>query len=185
MILEIVANVITTISIWLAVKNNIHTWTTSIVGGLLFLILFFQNQLYADATLQIFFVMTSLMGLWNWQHPKFGQGQRPITHVTATTFYYLLIGAIVAITGYGEFLSKHTNDFMPYTDASVLVLSIIAQCLLIQRKVESWMFWIIVNTASVGLYLYRGMDITAILYSGYWINAWYGWYRWTKIMRTT
>jgi nicotinamide mononucleotide transporter len=64
--LEIMANVTMTLSIWLAARNNVHTWTTGIVGCLLFGVVFIRNQLFADATLQLFFVATSLVGYWQW-----------------------------------------------------------------------------------------------------------------------
>ncbi|HEX8055265.1 MAG TPA: nicotinamide mononucleotide transporter family protein [Novosphingobium sp.] len=60
--LEITANLITTVSILLAARNSIHTWWTAIVGGALFAVLFYQNRLYADVTLQLFFIVTSLAG---------------------------------------------------------------------------------------------------------------------------
>lgn len=177
--LELVANCVATLSIWLAVRNNVHTWTTGIVGCFLFLIVFFQNQLYADATLQVFFIITSIIGCWQWKQSKLG---RP--SISKTDGYTLGMIAIVAITvtiGYGWLLLKYTKDFMPFIDALVLTLSIAAQCLLMQRKIESWPVWILVNTASIALYVSRGMNITAILYFGYWLNAWYGWYRWRSL----
>jgi hypothetical protein len=51
MILEVAANAVTTLSIWLAVKNSIHTWTTGIVGCILFLILFYTGQLYGEKSI--------------------------------------------------------------------------------------------------------------------------------------
>jgi nicotinamide mononucleotide transporter len=65
-------------------------------------------------------------------------------------------------------------------DAAVLALSVIAQCLQMQRKLETWPFWLGVNTLSVGLFASRGLLLTAALYAAYWVNAWYGWWRWQK-----
>jgi nicotinamide mononucleotide transporter len=57
---------------------------------------------------------------------------------------------------------------------------VIAQCLLTQRKVDTWPFWLAVNTISVALFASRGLTLTAALYAAYWINAWYGWWRWHR-----
>jgi len=57
---------------------------------------------------------------------------------------------------------------------------VIAQCLLMQRKMETWPFWLAVNTISVALFLSRGLLVTAALYAAYWLNAWYCWWRWKK-----
>ena len=181
MILEVAANAVTTLSIYLAVRNSIHTWWTGIVGALLFLILFYFNQLYADSTLQLFFVTTSLMGWWQWKHFAGKKIDRPISNTTIPIAVLAIgIAASVAI-GYGWLLKNFTNDFMPYVDATVLAGSVIGQVLLMNRKVESWPVWIMVNSLSIGLYYTRGMHITALLYAAYWVNAWYGWHRWKNV----
>jgi nicotinamide mononucleotide transporter len=62
----------------------------------------------------------------------------------------------------------------------VLVCSVIAQLLLMRGHRSTWPAWILVNTLSVPLYLSRGLQLTALLYAAFWINAWYGWWRWTR-----
>jgi len=184
MILEIAANAVTAASILLATRNSIHTWWTGIIGSLLFLALFYLNQLYADSMLQIFFVATSLMGWWQWKHFRGKKVDRPISKTDGSTAIIISCLAIVATMGYGWLLKTFTNDFMPYVDAAVMALSIIAQCLLMQRKLESWWVWVVVNTISIPLYASRGMYVTAALYAAYWINAWIGAASWKNIARS-
>jgi nicotinamide mononucleotide transporter len=71
---------------------------------------------------------------------------------------------------------------MPYLDAAVLAFSVVAQCLLMRRQIQTWPAWLIVNTLSVPLFASRGLWLTAVLYSAYWFNAWYGWSRWRASM---
>ena len=75
--LEISANVMTTVAILLAGRNSIHTWWTGIVGCLLFCFLFYQSLLYADVVLQMFFIVTSMVGWWGWRW----WGWWPLVHV--------------------------------------------------------------------------------------------------------
>lgn len=180
--LEIAANAVVTVSIWLAARNHAATWPTGIVGCALFIGVFLRNQLYADATLQLFFISTSVIGWWQWFHPIQPNtvGQRPITQARRVTLVWMVIAGIVVAAAYGWLLHRFTNAFMPYMDATVLALSVIAQCLQMQRKIETWPFWLGVNTLSVGLFAYRGLTLTAILYAAYWVNAWYGWWRWRR-----
>jgi nicotinamide mononucleotide transporter len=81
---------------------------------------------------------------------------------------------------YGWLLHRFTNAYLPYIDSAVLSLSVISQCLLMRRKLETWPFWLAVNTVSVALFASRGLLLTAALYAGYWLNAWYGWWRWHR-----
>ena len=171
-----------TVSIWLAARNHVYTWPTGIFGCALFSVVFLSNQLYADATLQLFFIATSIIGWWQWFHPVLPSttGQRPITKARPQTIVWMVIAGIAVTVSYGWLLHKFTNAFMPYMDAAVLALSVIAQCLQMQRKIETWPFWLGVNTLSVGLFASRGVLLTAALYAAYWLNAWYGWWRWQK-----
>lgn len=180
--LEIAANAVTTLSIGLAARNNVHTWTTGVLGCLLFGAVFFQARLYADATLQAFFCVTSVMGWWQWRHPLHAMvaAPRPITRTRPRTLAWMALGAAVVTLIYGGLLHRFTDAYLPYIDAAVLGLSVVAQCLLMQRKLETWPGWLAVNTLSVPLFASRGLWLTAALYTVYWVNAWYGWMRWRR-----
>ena len=65
-VLEVVANAVATGSIVLAARNSVHSWWTGVIGCALFLAVFFGARLYADATLQVFFIGSSLAGWWLW-----------------------------------------------------------------------------------------------------------------------
>ena len=187
--LEIAANAVTTLSIWLAARNSRHTWSTGIVGGVLFGVQFFRAQLYADVTLQGFFLVTSAVGWWQWAHARRAAHtsaapmERPVTRARPATLAWMVLGATGVTFGYGALLHHFTDAYAPYVDSAVLALSVAAQFLLMQRQIETWVFWIVVNTLSVPLYASRDLKLTAVLYGAYWLNAWYGWWRWQRLRR--
>jgi nicotinamide mononucleotide transporter len=167
---ELAANLITAASIVLAGRNNIHTWWTGIVGCVLFAWVFFGARLYADAGLQLFFIATSMAGWWNWQRGNKGKPTpvrwtRPAVVVAAA-----LAGCVTAVVQ-ARILAGHTDAAAPLPDAAVLGLSVVAQLLLMGRRVESWLFWLVVNAIAVPLFWSRGLHLTAALYAFYWANA--------------
>lgn len=181
-VLEIAANAVTTAAIVLAARNNVHTWSTGIVGCVLFGWLFYESQLYADALLQAFFLVTSVLGWMRWTS---GNGTTRLT-ITASSHNTLLLsvaGGLVVALAYGEILRRFTNAFAPFWDSSILVASVIAQLLLMNRKLETWHFWLVVNTIAVPLFVSRGLWLTAVLYSAYWINALIAARRWRREMQ--
>jgi nicotinamide mononucleotide transporter len=180
--MEITANAVMTLSIGLAARNSGLTWPSGIVGCALFIVVFVRNQLYADAMLQLFFVATSLIGWWQWSHPATPTTtrERPITTAKLSTVVWMIFAAAGVTGSYGWLLHRFTDAYLPYIDSAVLALSVIAQCLLMQRRVETWPFWLTVNTLSVGVFASRGLLLTAVLYMAYWANAWYGWWRWRR-----
>jgi nicotinamide mononucleotide transporter len=177
--LELAANGLTAAAILLAGRNNVHTWWTGIVGCTLFGILFAQNRLYADVALQVFFVATSLAGWWKWARGDHGK-PLPITHAGATNLAWTVPLGVAATASYGALLHFTTNAYAPFLDSAVLVFSVIGQILMMQRRVENWAFWLLVNSIAAPLYFSRGLMLTAALYAGFWVNAivsWRTWYR--------
>ena len=180
--LEISANVMTTVAILLAGRNSIHTWWRGIVGCLLFCFLFYQSQLYADVVLQMFFIVTSMVGWWGWRRGHQGQSL-PISHIDLRKSLWLVQFGLLATGAYGLLLHYFTDAYAPFIDSAVLVFSIIAQVLLMQRRVENWVFWLIVNSIAAPLYASRELYLTAFLYVAYWINALVSWRSWREMAR--
>jgi nicotinamide mononucleotide transporter len=188
--LEWAAMVMTTICIFLAGRNNIHTWWTGIVACTLYGVLFFGAQLYADVTLQIFFVITGIIGWYSWANInggyKFNAWFKPglqISRVKVSSFAMMVIGAVVVALGYGWLLLTFTDAFAPMIDSLVLTFSVVAQLLLMRRKIETWPLWIVVNTLAVPLFFSRELFLTALLYAIYWAHAWYAWWKWNRMSK--
>jgi nicotinamide mononucleotide transporter len=178
--LELAANIFTAAAIVLAGRNNVHTWWTGVVGTVLFGLLFAQNRLYADVALQIFFVITGLLGWWKWLRGRDGEAL-PVTHAGMPSMLWILPLGLGATAAYGAMLHHFTNAYAPFPDSAVLVFSVIGQILMMQRRVENWGFWLLVNTIAVPLYFSRGLHLTAVLYAGFWINALVSWRNWHKL----
>ncbi|MGJ7917229.1 nicotinamide riboside transporter PnuC [Massilia sp. LXY-6] len=178
--LELAANLFTAVAIVLAGRNNVHTWWTGVVGCALFGLLFAQNRLYADVALQIFFVVTSLVGWWKWLRGREGE-PLPVTHAGMAGMLWIVPLGVGATAAYGAMLHHFTNAYAPFPDSAVLVFSIIGQVLMMQRRVENWSFWLLVNTIATPLYFSRGLHLTAVLYAGFWINALVSWRSWHRL----
>lgn len=177
--LEIAANAVMAVSIVLAGRNNIHSWWLGIIGCSLFSVLFYRNQLYADAVLQLFFIVTCIIGWRQWLRGDHGHALHIRTTRPATLLKMALAG-VAATAAYGLMLKHYTDAFAPYVDSAVLMFSVMAQILLMGRRIENWLVWLLVNTISVPLYASRGLYLTAALYVGYWINAIVAWRHWRR-----
>jgi len=180
--LEIAANAVMALSIVLAGRNNVHSWWLGIVGCSLFAVLFHDVRLYADVTLQVFFVLTCIAGWVQWLR---GAGGKPLPITSASTKTVALMAAagLAATVAYGLMLREFTDAYAPFIDSAVLAFSVIAQFLLMGRRIETWPAWVLVNTVSVPLYASRGLYLTAVLYAAYWVNALLSWWWWHRQMK--
>ena len=179
---EIAANGFNTASILLAGRNSSHTWWTGIVGCLLFAFVFFWARLYADLTLQTFFISTSILGWWNWLHGRQGS-ELPVRRTTIGWFGLLTAVGIFVAAGYGWLLHRFTKAYAPFLDSFILAFSVLGQFLLMGRRVENWWCWLLVNTIAVPLYAVRGLHLTALLYAVFWVNAIVSLRRWNRLLK--
>lgn len=180
--LEVAANAVNLVSIALATRNSIHTWWTGIAGCALFGWLFFSARLYADVTLQVFFVATSVAGWWQWLHRDGRREERPITRASRATFARVVPASLAAAFGYGWLLHRFTDAYAPFADALLLTFSVAAQLLLMQRRLETWILWFVANSIAVPLYVARDLWLTAFFYTLFWINAPLGFLTWRRTL---
>jgi nicotinamide mononucleotide transporter len=178
---ELVANAVNAISILLATLNSKNTWWTGITGCLIFGWVFLQARLYADATLQIFFVLTSAIGWWNWSKGHDG-ATLPVRRTSLQMIAACVAAGGAVAAGYGWLLHAYTNAYAPFADATVLALSVLGQLLLMGRRYESWWCWLAANSIAVPLFLTRGLNVTALLYLAFWINAVVALVRWRHLV---
>lgn len=179
-LLEWAATATLALSVWLAARRHIATWPMGIVGCGLYGALFALTQLYADATLQAFFIVTSAIGWRQWRLAAQQVDRAAPAPLRLKAWGLLLAIAVIVTLAYGSLLHHWTDAFAPFWDSAVLTTSVAAQVLLMQGRRETWPLWIAVNTLSVPLYLSRGLDVTAGLYALFWLNAWYGWWNWRR-----
>jgi nicotinamide mononucleotide transporter len=177
---EMIAVAFTVICIFLAGRNNIHTWWTGIVACVAYGFVFYDVKLYADMTLQLFFIGTAIVGWYSWRDNK----AKPVLAISRIRDgghldMYIVFPVFVWV-GYTAVLVEFTDAVAPAWDTAILVLSVIGQLLLMRRKLETWYFWIAVNTIAVPLFWSRELYLSSVLYAVFWIHAFYAAYRWNK-----
>jgi nicotinamide mononucleotide transporter len=161
---EVAAVVLYAASVWLAVKNSIWTWPIGIVATALYLYLFFDSQLYADAGLQVVYIGFSLAGLWAWwrraEHGEVSEADRASRIAMAAVIVAVAAGTLVV----REYLIE-VGGAAPFWDACLTAGSLGATYLLIRRYIETWLMWGALDVAYVGLFVSRGLYLSAVLYA--------------------
>ena len=179
---EIVANILVTASIILAARNSVHVWWTTIAGCAVFAWVFGQAKLYADVVLQLFFIALSVAGWWNGLRGDHGR-PAPVRWTAPAVLATGTAAALAFSAAWAFFTSRYTDAAAPIPDSLVLGLSVLAQLLMMARRVENWIAWIVVNTIAVPLFWSRGLHLTAALYTFYWANAWWALFHWRRLAR--
>ncbi|MFI8086808.1 nicotinamide riboside transporter PnuC [Streptomyces sp. NPDC086080] len=151
------------VCVWLTVRARIANFPVGIANNLFFLVLFWNAQLYADATLQVVYLMLAAVGWWSWLHGGERRSARKMGHASARTIVVLLLLAVPATWGLTVVLTR-AQDSAPFWDALTTVLSLAAQWLLNTKSYETWYFWIAADLVYIPLYFVKALYLTGIVY---------------------
>lgn len=178
--LEIVATMTGLICVWLTAKENIWAWPIGLVNVACFFYMFWEVKLYADMMLQLFFFILGVYGWFIWL-TKRGQAKvRPTRRIRPAMAGFLIVLQFVVTAVWGYMLAEHTDASIPYVDAFIATLSLIAQYLLSNKILENWYCWLLVDVLSIGMYAYKGLFAVSFLYVVFLGIALFGCMQWRK-----
>lgn len=181
--LEIVAFVLAVLMVVLNMRVNPLAWPLAIVSSLLYFALFWNSKLYGDASLQILFALVALWGWWQWLRGTEANGRTLHVRALDARARWLLIAALaLAWPATGLFLRRYTDTDVPWWDAFPTAASVIGQWLLGRKYIENWAAWLVVNVVSVGLFAYKGLWLTMLLYTLFVAMSVAGWRAWRARM---
>lgn len=178
--IEIVAAVFGVVSVFLSVRQNIWSWPTAIVNVGLYIIVFFESKLYADTGLQVVYVVLNAYGWYHWLYGGKNRTELPVSKTAARlgALLGMLILAGTAVTG--TFLSRQTDAALPYVDAFTTSTSLVAQWMMTRKLLENWIIWVGVDVIYIGMYIYKSLYVTAVLYLIFLILSALGYVQWRR-----
>ena len=173
-----------TLSIALLIKQNIWTWPIGIAYTFASLYIFFTAKLYADFALHVFFLFMSFYGWYYWlQGNSTFDSELPVRRESKKVLAYSIIICVLAIILASNLFTMYTDAELPYWDNTTSILSVLAIWLQSRKKIESWVFWLIIDILSVGIYFYKDLYLYSLLYSIYVAMAFFGYATWLKSYR--
>lgn len=178
--LEIVAVLINVLGVWLTTQRIRWCWPVSVVAVLLYAWIFFDAKLYSDTLLQIIFAFLQGYGWWRWSQGGLDHGK---VHVARLPLRDAVLGGIAGVIGtllLGGLMSSFTDAAVPWLDACLTAFSLVASVWAARKYVASWALWIALDVVYVGMYLSKDLQLTAGLYAGFVLLAFYGYRSWKR-----
>lgn len=180
LVLQIVGVALGLLYLWLEYRADIRLWVVGLIMPLVHGTLYYKAGLYADCSMQLYYVLAGLYGWIVWHNAPKKQTAAAIGH-TPLRIAPVLLGVYIAAHGGIYLLLKFfTNSTVPFWDSMTTALSIVAMWMLSRKYVEQWLVWLVVDIVTVGLYFYKGIPLTAGLYALYSVLAVAGYLRWRK-----
>lgn len=183
--IEAVAALLVLVNVWLVARRSIWNYAFGIAGVSIYGWVFFQNKLYSDTLLQVFFLVVQLYGWRQWAASQALAGEVVVERMAWPVRLGWFGGIVAATSGWGWLMHRFTDAALPWWDASVAMTSVAAQILMSVRKIENWWLWIAANLLSIGLYAAKGLLITTGLYVVLLAIACWGLWRWHQASTAT
>lgn len=181
LLLQIVGTLLGLLYLWLEYKANIWVWIVGAIMPMVHGMLYLSSGIYADAAMQLYYVAAGIYGLFVWlRGTKRSQKRIDIQHTPKGWVMPLLSVYLILHVALYFVLTEFTDSRVPFFDSMSTALSIVAMWMLSRKLVEQWLVWLVVDMISVGLYFYKGIPITALLYTLYCVLAIAGYMRWRK-----
>ncbi|MCP4309816.1 MAG: nicotinamide mononucleotide transporter [Bacteroidetes bacterium] len=181
---EILGVVFSLLYLLFSIRQNILLWPMGIVSAILYMVVFFQAKFYADMGLNGYYFFISIYGWVVWSKQKEGGGKGlSVTRISLKQGLILALITAAAFASIGLLLDHFTDSPIPYWDAFTTALSFTATWMLARKIIEHWILWVIVDTVSMALYLYRGLYPTLVLFAVYTIMAVIGYIQWKKALQ--
>ena len=182
--LELVAAALGVVNIALLVRRSVWNYPFGIAMVALYIVVFRDARLYAEAGLQVFFLLAQAWGWWLWLRARGEDDSRvPVRWLDWPSRAVWAVVTAALSLNLGWVLHRFTDAALPYADSAIAGASVAAQILLAFRRIENWLVWIVIDIASIALYLNRGLYPTAGLYGGFLVMSLFGLKEWIDAER--
>lgn len=196
--LQIAGAVLGLLYLWLEYKANVWLWVVGIVMPCVHSFLYFKSGLYADFGMQLYYVAAGIWGLAAWllarrkdrlaaaggSDSSSGAAESLPISRTPLRVALALVPVYAALHAALYFiLVRYTDSTVPFWDAMTTSLGMVAMWMLSKKYTGQWLVWLAVDAITTGLYVYKGIPVTAGLYALYCVLAVVGYRKWLDVAK--
>jgi nicotinamide mononucleotide transporter len=182
-LLELVAVVFAVAYLILAVRENSLCWYAAGISTLIFLFIFWDVKLYMESGLQIYYLAMAFYGWYQWRDAQTETASLQVSKWSARQHVVAL--ALIATLTYvsGSLLNSGTDANLPYLDSFTTWASVVTTFMVARKILENWLYWLVIDSVSIYLYLDRELYFTSLLFAIYIVIIFFGWFAWNRSYR--
>ncbi len=167
----------------LVMKESLWCWPAAFVSTFIYTVLFWQGALLMESVLNFYYLLMAIYGWWQWKKMAKGGREQPTSTIVSwsvlTHTKWIAVATAFAIV-IGYVMDEHTHAKMAYLDAFTTVFAVMTTYMVTQKVLENWLYWIVIDLASIFLYMQMNYYPTAILFVLYTGLAWQGFKVWQR-----
>ena len=179
--IEIIATITGILYLMYSVRASVLLWPFGLITSFLYVYVFCSSKIYADMGINIYYVLVSIYGWIHWYLGKENNNEVPISYLSRKQWLFVLISCFILYFIIVFILKKYTDSDVPYLDSFTTAASVVATWMLARKIIEHWLFWVVIDALSIGLYMYKKLYPTVFLFIIYTVFAIAGYYEWKKM----
>ena len=179
---EMVAVLLSVTYLLLAIKQSLWCWVAAFISTLIYTVLFFDASLLMDSALNLFYLVMAIYGWYLW---KYGKGINKNEELEITTYGLAknlkIIGTLIIVSLIlGYIMANYTRADFAYLDTFTTVFAVFTTYTLTKKVLENWLYWIVIDSVSIYIYINKGFYLTAVLFAFYTVLAFIAYNNWKK-----
>lgn len=186
-LLEVTAVVFAMAYLLLAVRENVWCWFFAFISTAIYTVLFWDVSLLMESALNVYYMLMAVYGWYQWTRGGTNGGDLPhalaVRSMTGAQHALTITAIAVFSLVSGYLLGEHSTAAWPYVDSFTTWASVITTYLVARKYLQNWLYWIVIDTVSIPLYIDRGLNLTALLFVAYVIIAVVGYFKWRDHLR--
>ena len=179
---EALAVVLAVAYLVLAIRQNVWCWVAAAISTTLYLFIMYDSKLYMQSLLQLYYLAMAAYGWYHWRHPRTADGELPVT-VWPLRYHVLAIGTVFLLVWVSAgLLQRYSDGALPYLDAFTAWGAVVTTFMVARKVLENWLYWFVIDSVSIGLYLDRELYFTVALFAFYLVMVVIGYRSWRASM---
>ncbi len=158
--LEILVVLTTLLYNYFLIKQNIICWLFGFLASLFGLIIFYEKQLIGQIILHVFYTIMAVYGWYIWGKKR---QNLSVTKWPIINHVYIIGGGIILTFVLGNFVLNKFAENVNYLDISITLFCFVATFKEAHKILSAWLYWIVLNVASMILFLQSDLKIYALL----------------------
>ncbi|TMP51014.1 MULTISPECIES: nicotinamide riboside transporter PnuC [unclassified Pseudoalteromonas] len=162
----------------LAIKENLWCWPAAFFSTLIYTIMYWNGALLMESLLNFYYMYMAVFGWVVWRKGKANQAQRLITSWPVNRHIILIALTTLASLAIGYVMQNYTHADFAYLDSFTTCFAVVTTYLVAKKVLENWLYWIVIDAASMYLYYEKGYYPTLVLFVFYTVMAAWGFKTW-------
>ncbi len=177
---EVIAVLLALLYLVLVIRQNIWCWAAAIVSTVIYLFLMVAAGLYMESGLQVFYIAIAVYGWWHWRLGGANRSCLPVSVWTPKQHVVAIITILLLSSASGWLLNRYTEAALPFVDSFTTWAAIITTWMVARKILENWIYWFVIDSVSIYLYISRELYLTAGLFGVYLVLIVFGYRAWSN-----